>query len=148
MKKTELTNWIAALGVGSGVAFTTGVAAQAPTDVDPARTVVRGQVDAAALASVVSLIAPVYVVINHEEQYSIWPSEIRIPEGWRQLGPNQGLAEAAKRLEGRVGQLIFQVVINHEEQYSIWPANYEVPAGFEVKAKACKIVECAKQIEG
>ncbi|MCW5518759.1 MbtH family NRPS accessory protein [Aureitalea sp. L0-47] len=24
-----------------------------------------------------------YVVINHEEQYSIWPKKLAIPEGWR-----------------------------------------------------------------
>jgi MbtH protein len=29
---------------------------------------------------------PLYVVINHEEQYSIWPSEQRRPAGWRDIG--------------------------------------------------------------
>ena len=27
------------------------------------------------------------VVANHEEQYSIWPADKDIPEGWRQAGP-------------------------------------------------------------
>ena len=27
-----------------------------------------------------------YVVINHEEQYSIWPSDQRPPSGWRDAG--------------------------------------------------------------
>ncbi len=30
------------------------------------------------------------VVINHEEQYSIWPADREIPAGWREVG-KQGL---------------------------------------------------------
>jgi MbtH protein len=26
------------------------------------------------------------VVVNHEEQYSIWPDLKKIPEGWREVG--------------------------------------------------------------
>lgn len=26
------------------------------------------------------------VLINHEEQYSLWPSDISIPDGWSQVG--------------------------------------------------------------
>jgi MbtH protein len=26
------------------------------------------------------------VVLNHEEQYSIWPSDLEIPQGWREAG--------------------------------------------------------------
>lgn len=26
------------------------------------------------------------VVVNHEEQYSIWPTELEVPAGWRQDG--------------------------------------------------------------
>jgi MbtH protein len=26
------------------------------------------------------------VVVNHEEQYSIWPAEREIPNGWRAVG--------------------------------------------------------------
>jgi MbtH protein len=29
-----------------------------------------------------------YVVINHEEQYAIWPSDRRLPSGWRDTGKN------------------------------------------------------------
>lgn len=25
------------------------------------------------------------VVVNHEEQYSIWPTELPVPDGWRPL---------------------------------------------------------------
>lgn len=27
-----------------------------------------------------------FVVVNHEEQYSIWPAEREIPLGWRSVG--------------------------------------------------------------
>ena len=27
------------------------------------------------------------VVMNHEEQYSIWPAEKEIPQGWQAVGP-------------------------------------------------------------
>jgi MbtH protein len=27
------------------------------------------------------------VLINHEEQYSIWPAGKKIPPGWEQVGP-------------------------------------------------------------
>lgn len=33
------------------------------------------------------------VVINHEEQYSVWPAEQAIPPGWRAVG-QQGSKEA------------------------------------------------------
>jgi MbtH protein len=26
------------------------------------------------------------VVMNHEEQYSIWPAELKLPIGWREAG--------------------------------------------------------------
>ena len=27
------------------------------------------------------------VLVNHEEQYSLWPTFKEIPTGWRQVGP-------------------------------------------------------------
>lgn len=33
------------------------------------------------------------VVVNHEEQYSIWPSDRDIPAGWRAAGPRGVKAE-------------------------------------------------------
>ncbi len=32
------------------------------------------------------------VVVNHEEQYSIWPAERECPRGWREAG-KEGLRE-------------------------------------------------------
>ncbi|MEN2470546.1 MULTISPECIES: MbtH family protein [Burkholderia] len=28
------------------------------------------------------------VVVNHEEQYAIWPDDKHVPEGWRAAGPS------------------------------------------------------------
>ncbi|PCC68473.1 MbtH protein [Nannocystis exedens] len=33
------------------------------------------------------------VVLNHEEQYSIWPVGLEIPAGWREAGPSGPKAE-------------------------------------------------------
>ncbi|WP_316520118.1 MbtH family protein [Kitasatospora brasiliensis] len=33
------------------------------------------------------------VVVNHEEQYSIWPAERSVPEGWTAVGKQGGKAE-------------------------------------------------------
>ena len=27
-----------------------------------------------------------HVVVNHEEQYSIWPADLEVPEGWTVVG--------------------------------------------------------------
>jgi MbtH protein len=32
-------------------------------------------------------------VINHEEQYSIWPADQEIPAGWREAGKKGGKSE-------------------------------------------------------
>lgn len=34
-----------------------------------------------------------HVVVNHEEQYSIWPDYKQIPEGWREAGKSGKKAE-------------------------------------------------------
>ena len=28
------------------------------------------------------------VLINHEEQYSLWPADLELPAGWREAGKN------------------------------------------------------------
>ena len=33
------------------------------------------------------------VVVNHEEQYSIWPTDRAIPAGWRDVGKPEPKAE-------------------------------------------------------
>jgi MbtH protein len=39
------------------------------------------------------------VVINDEEQYSIWPSDKRIPDGWRAVGKQGRKAECLQFIE-------------------------------------------------
>ncbi|MEZ0109042.1 MbtH protein [Catenulispora sp. EB89] len=39
------------------------------------------------------------VVINHEEQYSIWPAERECPVGWRECGPTGPKADCLAHIE-------------------------------------------------
>lgn len=39
------------------------------------------------------------VVINHEEQYSIWPEECENPAGWRDTGKSGSKAECLAYVE-------------------------------------------------
>lgn len=39
------------------------------------------------------------VVINHEEQYSIWPAHREIPAGWRDAGKSGPKAECLAHIE-------------------------------------------------
>ncbi|WP_394850888.1 MbtH family NRPS accessory protein [Pendulispora brunnea] len=38
-------------------------------------------------------------VVNHEEQYSIWPAHKPIPAGWREAGKNGPKAECLAYIE-------------------------------------------------
>jgi MbtH protein len=39
------------------------------------------------------------VVLNHEEQYSIWPAEREVPAGWRKEGSSGTKAECLERIK-------------------------------------------------
>jgi MbtH protein len=39
------------------------------------------------------------VVVNHEEQYSIWPTEREIPPGWRDVGKSGPKAECLEYIK-------------------------------------------------
>jgi MbtH protein len=39
------------------------------------------------------------VVVNHEEQYSIWPSHRAIPRGWRPVGKEGRKAECLQYID-------------------------------------------------
>lgn len=39
------------------------------------------------------------VLVNHEEQYSLWPSFKEIPNGWRQVGPTGTKKECLDYIE-------------------------------------------------
>lgn len=44
---------------------------------------------------------PFIVVINDEEQYSIWPQHRAIPQGWQQVGDAGTKAECLRHIEER-----------------------------------------------
>ncbi|GAA1617117.1 MbtH family protein [Actinoplanes couchii] len=39
------------------------------------------------------------VVINDEEQYSVWPTAITVPDGWREIGVTGTKDECLERIE-------------------------------------------------
>ena len=39
------------------------------------------------------------VVVNHEEQYSIWPDYLEIPNGWRAVGTTGKKAECLEYIK-------------------------------------------------
>jgi MbtH protein len=39
------------------------------------------------------------VVVNEEEQYSIWPIERQLPQGWRSVGVEGSKAECLAHIE-------------------------------------------------
>jgi MbtH protein len=39
------------------------------------------------------------VVVNHEEQYSIWPLDLAVPAGWREVGRTGPKAECLAYIE-------------------------------------------------
>lgn len=39
------------------------------------------------------------VVINHEEQYSIWPAQRKAPNGWREVGKQGSKQECLDYIE-------------------------------------------------
>ena len=108
------------------------------------------------------------VVINHEEQYSIWPVDREVPEGWRGIGFSGTKKECLDHIEEvwtdmrplswrkhkewgdwqemKDGRR-YSVVINHEEQYSVWFADREVPEGWKRTDFSGTKKECLDHIE-
>jgi MbtH protein len=39
------------------------------------------------------------VVINDEEQYSIWPTELAVPAGWREIGARGTRDECLRHID-------------------------------------------------
>jgi len=99
------------------------------------------------------------VVINHEEQYSIWLADRELPQGWKatdfvgtreeglhhieevwtDMRPLSARRETALAIYQKLNTASarkpadgtkYRVVINHEEQYSIWFADRELPEGW------------------
>ncbi len=42
---------------------------------------------------------PFHVVVNHEEQYSIWAADREPPAGWRRVGPAADKASCLARIK-------------------------------------------------
>ena len=106
------------------------------------------------------------VVINHEEQYSIWPAERESPSGWRQVGEHctledchayieevwtdmrpLSLRQGMKALRIPRDAAAYRVVINHEEQYSIWMHNQELMDRWRETGQKCSWKACMAYIE-
>lgn len=100
------------------------------------------------------------VVINHEEQYSLWLSDRKAPSGWKstKVSGNQNKCQAyikevwtdmrplsirKMKLSDKAG---YQVVINHEEQYSIWPAELALPKGWKAAGMKGGLAKCTDYI--
>ncbi|MCX4386332.1 MbtH family NRPS accessory protein [Micromonospora peucetia] len=39
------------------------------------------------------------VVVNHEEQYSVWPVDREVPDGWREVGVTGRVRECLDHIE-------------------------------------------------
>ncbi len=105
------------------------------------------------------------VVINHEEQYSVWFADRETPKGWKDVGFTGNKQECLKYIEevwtdmrpltwrkkmdgmAKGGDSRYKVVINHEEQYSIWFADREAPQGWEDGGFEGSKKECLDYIE-
>lgn len=101
------------------------------------------------------------VVINHEEQYSIWRKDQKAPSGWKDtrfagtLDQCQDYIEEVwtdmRPLSIRKMNLPkdapYKVVINHEEQYSIWPMEKPLPKGWKALKAKGTLNECMDYIE-
>ena len=107
------------------------------------------------------------VVINHEEQYSIWPIDRDIPAGWNNIGQTGTLEECQDYIEEvwtdmrplslrkkiieqnpKLGKTPYKVVINHEEQYSIWLADRALRGKWRETGETCSLNDCMSYIKG
>ena len=103
------------------------------------------------------------VVVNHEEQYSIWLADHEIPAGWKPVRFEGSKAECIAYIEevwtdmrplswrkneewGNWRDLedsrTYKVVVNAEKQYSLWFHEHQNPrawkdAGFKGTKKQC-----------
>lgn len=101
------------------------------------------------------------VVINHEEQYSIWLADKEPPKGWENTKINGTQKECHQYIEEvwtdmrplsiRKKNLTetskYMVVINHEEQYSIWPATSDIPKGWKAAGLRGTLPQCTDHIK-
>ena len=101
------------------------------------------------------------VVINHEEQYSIWPVNQKLTRDWKDTGFRGNLKTCRDHIEevwtdmrplsiqkmDLPANTRYKVVINHEEQYSIWPVKLKEPGGWKSTKMSGNLTDCMKYIE-
>ena len=106
------------------------------------------------------------VVINHEEQYSIWSAEQRMSRPWRETGETCTLKGCTAYIEEvwtdmrplslrkqmeeaglERDEMKYKVVINHEEQYSIWSGEQDVRGTWRETGQTCAFDDCMDYIE-
>ena len=101
------------------------------------------------------------VVINHEEQYSIWPAKRPLAREWKKTGIIGNREKCQNYIEEvwtdmrplsiqglkLAKDTQYRVVINHEEQYSIWPSNKNLPRGWKPSKMKGSLTRCQKYIE-
>ena len=138
----QLKNWLKTLGIAGGAVLGGGAEEALAAASSPALGTSTGTAQPARPASARE---PLYVVINHEEQYSIWPAELAPPRGWKPAGRPATLQATATTLDAQ-DKRSFQVVINHEEQYSIWPTDQPLPEGFQARIRDCQPTDCVRSL--
>ncbi len=89
------------------------------------------------------------VIINQEEEYSIWPVAHELPLGWKAIDKQGTRYECANYIQAvgvsfqeETENTIYVVMINQEERYSIWPAYRDVPLGWRAVDKQGTQDEC------
>lgn len=101
------------------------------------------------------------VVINHEEQYSIWPVGRKAMQGWKDTGTSGDRRMCQKYIEEvwtdmrplsvqkmrLPADTRYKVVINHEEQYSVIPEKSTTPKGWKDTGKAGSLADCTRHIK-
>ena len=135
MPKHTLPDWSARLGITSTVPLVAAAVAAAPTlEAHAGDTVTKGS-------------GALMVVINHEEQYSLWPASNAVPKGWKAVTEEAPATTAAATLKTYVGGEEVYVVINHEEQYSVWLKGEPLPDGWEATGQKCAAAACGNLLE-
>ena len=101
------------------------------------------------------------VVINHEEQYSLWPANKEAPKGWKDTVIYGNQAKCQRYIEEVWTDMRplsiqkmelpedtkYYVVINHEEQYSIWPEKLPLKEGWKRTKFQGTLYPCVKYIK-
>lgn len=101
------------------------------------------------------------VVINHEEQYSIWPANRKPPKGWKETTISGDQTKCQKYIEevwtdmrplsiqkmNLPEETEYFVVVNHEEQYSIWPKKLATPENWRKTKFQGTLYPCVKYIK-